>query len=465
MPTDASGQLIRQVGANSGPRAWRDSLGEEPLITTDEHDEHDQDMANAINGSIDREGKRAARADISLGGHKAINVAAGTARADASTYGQLLELLHYVDPTNVSGDASTTTLIAPLLLDYKLGIILTWQVKVAPTSPHSLRLNTRSTKLLCLSNNDPISSNELPVGSVAAAIYNGDCFYLVGPVPSQYFDLHEDVTDEATVLSLDDRMVLSNEGDTGHPNNYATLRALRAFFLTKNAGLATRSTVFVSSSFSDIATVTIIPRLTTSFIRLRALIALNDGSTCDFRIQRGGQTVHHQNSYRQLGGEGAWTLGIYDNPGVTTPVTYVLQIRGGRAQPGSFLLAEEVKGSLQTRATDLALGVAFTEVLTVSYTPGSVGEIVQVRFWPLFSKVAGVDDRYSDYQLLRGPTIVLGPIHSQAVSNPETERGGPIVEWFDKPNTIEAVTYSIRAKAHQTIIESDSYLYPNAYGG
>lgn len=88
MPWSGS-SFSRTNGTNNGNDVWAQDKAAGTKITTQRHDAHDQDIADAINACLKKDGANAATADLNLGGYKLSSVADGTADDDAATVRQL----------------------------------------------------------------------------------------------------------------------------------------------------------------------------------------------------------------------------------------------------------------------------------------------------------------------------------------------------------------------------------------
>lgn len=96
----------RTTGLQSGTSAWANTESAGRGIESTDHDTHDQDMAGAINTSLQKNGDNSPTANIDWGGYKIVNLADPSANQEAATK-------KYVDDTaqgftNVSVVAATT---------------------------------------------------------------------------------------------------------------------------------------------------------------------------------------------------------------------------------------------------------------------------------------------------------------------------------------------------------------------
>ena len=175
MPRDANGNYVRSVGGVTGAAAWGDAFASQALITTVRHDEHDEDMAEAISASLARDGNNAAQANIPMAGFKFTGAGRAAAAAELVTLLQLDERLAFVPAAQVSETRTLTTLTIPLLSQYVDGQIVAWIIETAPQSgdARQVRINALSNQTLNLATGDAPGVDVLAVGTLIVALYTG----------------------------------------------------------------------------------------------------------------------------------------------------------------------------------------------------------------------------------------------------------------------------------------------------
>lgn len=87
--TSGSQTFSRTDGTRTGSTTWQDAEAAGVDIVSDDHDTHDQDLANGINLCIKKDGGNTATADIPMGGFKFTGMGDGVADDDSATVGQL----------------------------------------------------------------------------------------------------------------------------------------------------------------------------------------------------------------------------------------------------------------------------------------------------------------------------------------------------------------------------------------
>lgn len=88
MPWSGS-TFSRDTGVYSGSTAWAQTESGGRGIRSDDHDAHDQDIADGITACLKKDGGNSPSANIDWGGFKITNLANGTSSGDAVNKGQL----------------------------------------------------------------------------------------------------------------------------------------------------------------------------------------------------------------------------------------------------------------------------------------------------------------------------------------------------------------------------------------
>jgi hypothetical protein len=81
------------------------------VISAADNNTNNTDIANALTGSVPRDGTGAMQAALPMGGYKITGMANATAATDAAAYGQLAEVL--ISRTVITGTPTTVDLTLP----------------------------------------------------------------------------------------------------------------------------------------------------------------------------------------------------------------------------------------------------------------------------------------------------------------------------------------------------------------
>lgn len=94
MSRDGTGKFVRTNGTFQGSTVWTDQANSaDDTINSDRHDTHDQDIADALTGSLARDGQGSMSGNLPMGGNRIVDLANGTGDSDGSTVLQALNVL------------------------------------------------------------------------------------------------------------------------------------------------------------------------------------------------------------------------------------------------------------------------------------------------------------------------------------------------------------------------------------
>lgn len=101
----SGGVFTRTNGVFSGATVWASDKAAGTKITAAHHDTHDQDEADGINACLNKNGQNSPTANISWGGFKITNLAAGASNGDAVRYEQVIGVYQPIDAglTSIAG--------------------------------------------------------------------------------------------------------------------------------------------------------------------------------------------------------------------------------------------------------------------------------------------------------------------------------------------------------------------------
>ena len=125
-----SGTFTRDGGSTK----WKADENAGTGIESERHDTHDQELADGINQCLNKNGENPATANISMGGNKLTNVAAGTTPSDAVRYDQLPITLTAWTPTYSATGAMTFTGVSTTSANYtQVGKLVFFQLDAIET--------------------------------------------------------------------------------------------------------------------------------------------------------------------------------------------------------------------------------------------------------------------------------------------------------------------------------------------
>jgi hypothetical protein len=109
MGWNGSGVVIRETPVASGTVAWADTKAAgDDIITTTDHDFHDQNLADAIQNTIAKDGQNTPTANLPMGGYRHTGAADGVAGGDYATMRQNTGRLIAIQTFATSGTYTPT---------------------------------------------------------------------------------------------------------------------------------------------------------------------------------------------------------------------------------------------------------------------------------------------------------------------------------------------------------------------
>ena len=182
MPWNGSGVFGRTNGHQNGATLWAAAKAAGRKIRTDDHDTHDEDIANVLENCITRNGENSPTANLPMNAKKHTNVADGSDRSDYASYGQLLDRAGaYVAPGGVGGTGNAITLApSPSYSSYAQGMLLRFAVKTANTGAVTVNVNGLGVKNVVKVGNEALDSGDFAVGNVVWLQYDGTRFWAAG---------------------------------------------------------------------------------------------------------------------------------------------------------------------------------------------------------------------------------------------------------------------------------------------
>ena len=101
MPRDGSGNYTRTNGNFLGATLWAQQAAAAPLISSPQHDTHDQDIAQALTDSVAKDGQTPLTGNLNMGSNRIVSLADGAAATDGAALQQVGGTLQ--TPQSVSG--------------------------------------------------------------------------------------------------------------------------------------------------------------------------------------------------------------------------------------------------------------------------------------------------------------------------------------------------------------------------
>lgn len=179
MPRNGSGTFERTDGTRTGSQVWQDANSSGVDIEPDDHDTHDEDIADEMTNSVAVDGQSTMTGALKMGSQKITGLAAGTAATDAANVSQ------------VQGDASsyaTETGIAntydigpsPAVTSLATGAVFRWKPGNVNTGASTLNVSTLGDTAIVSTDGAALTGGELPAGRLVVTVYDGTNHVLLG---------------------------------------------------------------------------------------------------------------------------------------------------------------------------------------------------------------------------------------------------------------------------------------------
>lgn len=183
---NGAGVITRSNGVDTGSTLWHTNEVRGSGITSADHDEHDERMAQSIAAALAKNGENSATGNLNLGGNRYTNAAAGTAVTDLATVQQIQDGTCY-DGGLAGGAANAYTItLSPAIAAYATGQLFKFQIDTskANTGASTLNVNAKGVKNIKVRVSgvlaDPLAY-DMPDGHVCLVRYDGTQFVLLNP--------------------------------------------------------------------------------------------------------------------------------------------------------------------------------------------------------------------------------------------------------------------------------------------
>lgn len=205
MGWDGSGNVVRTNGTNTGGTVWQDDKNAGTKIRSDLHDTHDQDLADAIERTLNLDGENKPAANINWGGYKITNAADATTASGVPTLGQVQSRIS--GAATATGTDSLAATFSPALtaLTDKTTVYVRAAAANTSTTP-TFSPNGLAAKTITKNGNNALEAGDIAgAGHVLILQYNAsnDVWELLNPTaPAGHFpNVNTDVT--ATAAEID----------------------------------------------------------------------------------------------------------------------------------------------------------------------------------------------------------------------------------------------------------------------
>ena len=170
----------RTDGTRTGSTTWQQADAASVDIVSNHHDTHDQDIADGLNTSLQKDGGNTATANIPMGGFTFTNIAAATARTMPARFSDLQDGKGIYVPT-VSGTNTIVLTTGYTVTAYAAGQRFTFIVGTTNTGATTVNVDGLGAKSVVRSDGShtALAAGDLVSGALADIEYDGTRFHLM----------------------------------------------------------------------------------------------------------------------------------------------------------------------------------------------------------------------------------------------------------------------------------------------
>jgi microcystin-dependent protein len=173
-----SQSFTRTDGTRTGATTWQEAEAAGIDIVADDHDLHDQDMADGINACLKKDGGNAATSNLPMGGFRHTNVGAASARTNYARFSDLQDGKGIYVPT-VGGTANAITLTTGYSVDaYAAGQEFSFLAASTNSDATTVAVDGLSAKDIRIGAT-ALSSGQIIASTMITVRYDGTYFQLL----------------------------------------------------------------------------------------------------------------------------------------------------------------------------------------------------------------------------------------------------------------------------------------------
>lgn len=174
MPRNGAGTFSRDNGVNTGSSTWQNDRDAGANILALRHDNHDQDIADALTESIARDGQTTITANLPMAGFKHTNVGDSAARTDYAKTSQVQDnFYNYVGALSGTSTAYNASL-SPAPSALVGGMRITARAQTDSGASATLNLNSLGAKPIHKYNGTVTAAGDLQSGYTHEFVYDAN---------------------------------------------------------------------------------------------------------------------------------------------------------------------------------------------------------------------------------------------------------------------------------------------------
>ena len=171
MGWNGSGTVNRINGTFEGSTVWAQDRAAGTKITAGNHDSHDQDLADAIENCVARDGQNSPSANLPMATNRHTGVGAAQARTDYARYDQLQDgVAFWAGVSTGSANAQELTL-TPSISAYATGATYIFEAGYTNTGAATLDVNSVGAQSIVTPSIGALIGGEIVAGQIYLVVY------------------------------------------------------------------------------------------------------------------------------------------------------------------------------------------------------------------------------------------------------------------------------------------------------
>lgn len=181
MAFNGSGTFVRTDGTRVGATVWEQAESAAVAIVSDDHDVHDQDIADGLTSCVTKDGQSIPTANLPMGGFLHTNVGDATARTNYAKVSQIQDSGYQWGGTSGGAANVQTISVTPAITAYVTGQRFRFISGYVNTGPVTINVNGVGAKSIAKLNGQvALVQGDMQVGQVCEVVYDGTYFVLMG---------------------------------------------------------------------------------------------------------------------------------------------------------------------------------------------------------------------------------------------------------------------------------------------
>lgn len=172
MPRNGSGTYSRTNGIYTGSTTWTQTRDALRNIRVDDHDAHDQDIADALTASLSKDGQTTPTANLPMGGFAHTNVADATARTQYAKVSQVQDGSYLYGGVSAGSANAQTISVSPAITAYANGMRVRFKAGLTNTGATTINVNGVGATAVQTMTGFPLRGAEILAGCIYVIDYD-----------------------------------------------------------------------------------------------------------------------------------------------------------------------------------------------------------------------------------------------------------------------------------------------------